>query len=166
MSPTMLATAARVLYRLLESNGLNRCRPWRATRRPVVRGRCRARTDFRSGGGVGFPEPAEKICKGIRHAVQPFVGGVGLGSRFVEPRSDRRAAAAKKSLSAVLESLRQRMHPQVSRKDTRHSGIFPVLTCRRLSTLKGKPWKRLSGTVQPMSLLFPGVSSSTQRCLR
>lgn len=99
-----------------------RCRPWRATRRPVVRGRRRARTDFRSGGGVCFPEPAEKICKGIRHAVQPFVGGVGLGGRLVESRSDRRAAAAKKSLSAVLESLRQRMHPQVSRKDTRHSG--------------------------------------------
>jgi len=87
-----------------------------------VRGRCRGRTDFRSGGGVCFPEPAEKICKGIRHAVQPFVGGVGLGGRFVESRSDRRAAAAKMSLSAVLESLRQRMHPQVSRKDTRHSG--------------------------------------------
>ena len=89
-----------------------------------VRGRCRARTDFRSGGGVCFPEPAEKICKGIRHGVQPFVGGVGLGSRFVEPCSDRRAAAAEKSLSAVLESLRQRIHPQVSRKDTRHSGAM------------------------------------------
>ena len=50
------------------------------------------------------------------------MGGVGLGGRLVEFRSDRRAAAAKKNLSAVLESLRQRMHPQVSRKDTRHSG--------------------------------------------
>jgi hypothetical protein len=57
-----------------------RCRPRRATRRPGVRGRRRARTDFRGGGGVCFPEPAEKICKGIRHAVQPFVGGVGLGA--------------------------------------------------------------------------------------
>ncbi len=67
-----------------------------------------------------FPKPAEKICKGIRHAVKPFVGGVGLGGRFVESRSGRGAAAAKKSLSAVLESLRQRIHPQVSREDTRH----------------------------------------------
>ena len=74
------------------------------TRRPVVRGRHRARTDFRSGGGVCVPEPAEKICKGIRHAVKPFEGVVGLGGVLVESRCDRRAAAAKKSLSAVLES--------------------------------------------------------------
>ena len=32
--------------------GICRCRPWRATRRLVVRGRGRARTDFRSGEGV------------------------------------------------------------------------------------------------------------------
>jgi hypothetical protein len=111
-----------------------RCRPWRATRRPVVRGRHRARTDFRSGGGVCVPEPAEKICKGIRHAVKPFEGGGGLGGVLVESRCDRRAAAATKSLSAVLESLRKRMHPQVSREDTRHSESTPASPpCRRRS---------------------------------
>ncbi len=60
-----------------------------------VRGRRRARADFRSGGGVCFPKPAEKICKGIRHAVEPLEGGVGLGVCLVESSSDRRAAAAK-----------------------------------------------------------------------
>ena len=44
LSPTRNAKAAKCF--------LGRCRPWRATRRPVVRGRCRARTDFRSGGGA------------------------------------------------------------------------------------------------------------------
>jgi len=38
--------------------------------------------------------PAEKICPGIRHAVEPFVDAVGLGWCFVEPRCGRRAAAA------------------------------------------------------------------------
>jgi len=43
------------------ASGLDpRCRPWRAKRGPVVRGR-------------------RRVCKDIRHAVKPFVGGVGLG---------------------------------------------------------------------------------------
>ena len=63
-----------------------------------VRGRRRARTDFRSGGGVCFPEPAEKICKGIRHAAG-------------RPRHKtvRRREASSRSAGA---------HPRGSRADT------------------------------------------------
>ena len=54
-----------------------RCRPGRAKRGPVVCGRHRVRADFRSGEGVCFPEPAEKICKDIRHAVKPLWAELG-----------------------------------------------------------------------------------------
>jgi hypothetical protein len=39
--------------------------------------------------GGCIPEPAQKICPGIRHAVEPFVDAVGLGWCCVEPRGGR-----------------------------------------------------------------------------
>ena len=95
------------------------------------------------------------------------MGGVGLGGRFVESRSDRRAAAAKMSLSAVLESLRQRMHPQVSRKDTRHSG--GALTEGSLqikvagdegSQYRGKHNRGSHGCTSSLALLGSGKATS------
>ena len=52
----------------------NRCRPWRAKRRPVVPGR-RRRGRLAGVAEGRSPEAAEARCKRIRYAVKPFDGG-------------------------------------------------------------------------------------------
>jgi len=90
-----------------------------------VRGRRRARTDFRSGAGVCFPEPAEKICKGIRHAVQPFVGVRRSQHRAcdgVAKRTDAGRTGAQQGCRHCASPVGSRSPRQVSRALTRHSG--------------------------------------------
>ena len=43
-----------------------------------------------------FPVAAEKICKDIRHAVKPFVGGVGLGVCLSSPAPTAGRAGAQR----------------------------------------------------------------------
>ena len=99
---TECALIDRAVYR--------RCRPGRAKRGPVVRGRHRVRADFRSGEGVCFPKPRRKSAR-TSDMPSSHCGRSWARRVFVESSTDRRAYRGTTSLSPLRESCRLQEPP-------------------------------------------------------
>ena len=102
---------------------LNRCRPGRAKRGPVVRSRHRVRADFRSGEGGCVSRSRGENLQGHPTCRQAIVGGVGLGVCLSSPAPTAGRTGAQQACRHCASPVGCRSPRQVSRALTRHSGL-------------------------------------------